>query len=131
MIDHLGLAVPDLAAAKAYYDEIMPLVGYEPFFEADRQFSYQRTEGKPGTHLFFYVADEPGEFSHRRTGLQHFAFKVRSRQQVDAVHERAAALGSKTVRPPGIYPQYHENYYAAFWLDPHGFMLEAVCHVAE
>ncbi|MFI5047958.1 MAG: hypothetical protein ACHQIG_12905 [Acidimicrobiia bacterium] len=27
-IDHFGLGVPDVDAAKAYYDEFMPLVGF-------------------------------------------------------------------------------------------------------
>ena len=27
-IDHIGLGVPDVEAAKAYYDEFMPLVGF-------------------------------------------------------------------------------------------------------
>lgn len=26
-IDHIGIGVPDLAAAKAYYDELMPVWG--------------------------------------------------------------------------------------------------------
>ncbi|HEX2058968.1 MAG TPA: VOC family protein [Actinomycetota bacterium] len=131
MIDHIGLGVPSLAAAKSYYDEVMPLLGYEPFFANERQFSYQRTKGKPGTRVFFYTADEEGGYSHRRTGLQHLAFKVRSRTEVDDAHRRAVELGSKTVRPPDVYAQYHPNYYAAFWHDPHGFLLEAVCHRAE
>jgi hypothetical protein len=27
-----------------------------------------------------------------------------------------------------MFPHYHENYYASFWFDPHGFLLEIVCH---
>lgn len=131
MIDHLGLGVPDLAAAKDYYDRLMPLLGYEPYFAKERQFSYKRAQDKRGTYLFFYVADEEGDYSHRRTGLQHIAFKMRSRAEVDSVHQLAVELGSETVRPPAIYAQYHADYYAAFWLDPHGFLLEAVCHTHE
>jgi catechol 2,3-dioxygenase-like lactoylglutathione lyase family enzyme len=32
MLGHLGINVPDLAAAKRYYDALMPLVGFETFF---------------------------------------------------------------------------------------------------
>ena len=131
LIDHLGLGVPDLGAAKEYYDKMMPLLGYEPYFAKERQFSYQRAQGKSGTYLFFYEADEAGDFSHKRTGLQHIAFKLRSCGEVDAAHQLATELGSKTVRPPSVYSQYHAHYYAAFWLDPHGFLLEAVCHRTE
>lgn len=130
MIDHIGLNVPDLAAARRYYDRLMPLLGYEPFFDAERQFSYKRAEGKPGTNVFFYVTDEAGDFSRKRTGLQHLAFKLRSRAAVDAVHKHVVSEGGEIVRPPGIYAQYHSEYYAVFWLDPHRFLLEAVCHTA-
>lgn len=131
MLDHIGLSVPDLRAAKAYYDEIMPLLGYEPFFSTDRQFSYRRAGGKPGTYVFFYRADETAEYSRHRPGLQHIAFKVRSRAEVLAAHDRAVSLGSEVVRPPGVYAQYHPDYYAAYWHDPHGFMLEVVCYVPD
>ncbi len=29
---------------------------------------------------------------------------------------------------PGLRPQYHAKYYAAFILDPDGYNIEAVCH---
>jgi catechol 2,3-dioxygenase-like lactoylglutathione lyase family enzyme len=56
MLGHLGINVPDLAAAKRYYDELMPLVGFELFIAAEDQFAFRPAEGKPGTYLFFYPA---------------------------------------------------------------------------
>jgi hypothetical protein len=38
-LGHLGMNVGYLAAAKAYYDELMPLLGFEPFIVDDGQFS--------------------------------------------------------------------------------------------
>lgn len=57
-LGHLGLNVGDLAAAKAYYDELMPLLAFEPFIAADDRFSYRPTAGKVGTWLFFYRSRE-------------------------------------------------------------------------
>ena len=37
-------------------------------------------------------------------------------------------LGSEVVLEPQELPQYPPPYYATFWRDPHGFVLEAVCH---
>jgi len=34
--------VPDLARAKEYYDELMPLLGYEPFLSSEEEFAYLR-----------------------------------------------------------------------------------------
>ena len=130
-IGHLGLNVRDLARAKAYYDQLMPLLGFEPFRADADQFAYQPAAGKPGTYLFFYPALEEGPYSHHRRGLQHVAFMVRDRATVHAVHDRVRELGSEVVHPPQEFPQYHPGYYAVFWLDPEGFMLEAVCHRDE
>jgi len=56
MLGHLGINVPDLVAAKRYYDALMPLVGFEPFVDAADEFAYKPVENKPGTYLFFYTA---------------------------------------------------------------------------
>ena len=56
------------------------------------------------------------------------AFAAPSRADVDAFYEAALANGAKDNGPPGLRPQYHENYYAAFVLDPDDNNLEAVCH---
>ena len=126
-IGHLGLNVHDLRAAKAYYDELMPQVSFEPFFDNERQFSYRPADGKIGTMLFFYGADAPG-YDRRSEGLQHLAFIVKTRAAVKDVYAWAMSRGGTSIREPQELPQYHPGYYAAFWQDPHGFLLEVVCH---
>ncbi len=83
MLGHLGVNVPDLDAARTYYDELMPLVGFESFFAAADEFSYRPASNRPGTYLFFYPATSPGSYSADRTGLQHLVFMVRRRSLVD------------------------------------------------
>ncbi|ETB25846.1 VOC family protein [Mycobacterium avium] len=128
MLGHLGINVPDLSVAKRYYDALMPLVGFEPFFAADDEFSYRPAGNKPGTYLFFYPAAEPHEYSAQRTGLQHLAFMVRGRSAVHAVHTHVIRIGGTVIYPPRHFPQYPGHYYATFWYDPFGIKLEAVCH---
>jgi catechol 2,3-dioxygenase-like lactoylglutathione lyase family enzyme len=130
-LGHLGINVPDLDAAKRYYDAVMPLLGYEEFFSAADEFSYRPVAGKVGTFVFFYPSQEPGDYSPRRAGLQHLAFIVKTRDQVHAVHAAVEELGNEVVHPPKEWPQYHPGYYAVFWLDPFGHVLEAVCHKAS
>lgn len=131
MLDHLGLNVADLAAAKRYYDAIMPKLGFEPFFATAEEFSYQPAEGKPGTRIFFYPAPQPNGYVRKQVGVEHLAFRARTRAQVDEAHAKAVELGSTILYPPQMFPQYHENYFASFWFDPHGFLLEIVCHKPE
>jgi catechol 2,3-dioxygenase-like lactoylglutathione lyase family enzyme len=128
MIGHIGLNVPDLTAAVKYYDAIAPLVGLEKYVDHDDECGYGPANRKPGTYLFLYKAAEHGDYSRERSGLQHLAFMVRSRHDVDALHRTVEQLGSTVLSVPREFPQYSMPYYATFWLDPFGFKLEAVCH---
>ena len=128
MLGHLGVNVPDLSAAKRYYDQLMPLVGFEPFLTAEDQFAFRPSGGKPGTFMFFYPAVEDSSYSRHRVGLQHLAFMVKTRSAVREVHQLVQRLGGEVLHEPQPFPQYAPPYFAAFWLDPFGLMLEAVCH---
>jgi catechol 2,3-dioxygenase-like lactoylglutathione lyase family enzyme len=128
MLGHLGINVPDLSAAKNYYDALLPLVGFEPLFHAEDEFAYRPAGNKPGTYLFFYPATQPGGYSSQRAGLQHLAFMVRSRSSVHAVHDHVIRAGGVAIEPPRHFPQYPGHYHATFWYDPFGLKLEAVCH---
>ncbi len=128
VLGHLGINVSDLDVARRYYDELMPLLGFEIFLADDDQRAYRPVGGKPGTYLFLYPASDPRDYSPGAVGLQHLAFIVPSRQTVFDVHRRAIELGSDEIHPPQPFPQYPPPYFAAFWRDPFGFTIEAVCH---
>ncbi len=127
MLGHLGVNVTDLAEAKTYYDRMMPLLGYEPYLSDDLQFAYRPADRQRGPALFFYPALEDGQVSRHRPGLQHLAFVLDTRQGVHAVHDAVRQLGGEVVHGPQPFPQYRPHYYATFWLDPEGIMLEALC----
>lgn len=98
MLGHIGINVPDLAAAEDYYGVLMPLVGFEPFLSTDDQFAFRPAGAKPGTFLFFYPAADAGApYSRHRVGLQHLAFMVRSRTAVRSVHELVRNLGGEVL----------------------------------
>jgi len=132
MLGHVGINVDDLRAAKEYYDAVMPSLGFDAFLEADDEFAYRPSGGKPGTYLFFYPAAEQSRYSRHRAGLQHLAFMVRTRSAVTQVHGLVTDLitrfGGEVLHEPQVFPQYPQPYFATFWLDPWGLMLEAVCH---
>lgn len=46
---------------------------------------------------------------------------------VDGGHRRQG-LGRQVVEELVMRAQYPPPYFATFWLDPFGFLLEAVCH---
>jgi len=128
VLGHLGLNVPDIDAARAYYGDVLPLLDYEPFRSEEDGVAYMPAQGKRGVYLFFYPASEPGGYARQRPGLQHLAFIVPTRTAVRRVYERVVDLGSEVLHVPREFSQYPPPYFATFWLDPFGFMLEAVCH---
>lgn len=130
-IDHIGIGVPDLAAAKRYYDELMPILGLKPWFKTTPEgiFNYG-PDGARGPQIFFYQAREPGPYSRLRTGLQHLAFVVATRAIVREAHAWAGGRSAEILHAPREFPEYGVHY-ATYFLDPHGFMLEVVCHERE
>ncbi|WP_433564533.1 VOC family protein [Nocardia sp. CA-151230] len=126
-LGHLGINVSDLTGARKYYDELMPLLDYEPLLADDTQFAYWPAARKIGTYVFFYPAASGG-YSRALPGLQHLAFMVPTRAAVRRVHEWAAGRGDEILHAPQEFPQYPPPYYATFWTGFDGIMLEAVCH---
>lgn len=132
MLGHLGINVPDLVAAKQYYDALMPMLGFDPHLDAVDEFAYRPAGNKPGTYLFVYPATETSTYSRHQTGLQHLAFMVRTRTAVREVHtavtDLASSFGGRILHEPQVFAAYPQPYFATFWLDPWGLMFEAVCH---
>jgi catechol 2,3-dioxygenase-like lactoylglutathione lyase family enzyme len=130
-IDHIGIGVPDLAETKEYYDDLMAVLGLKEWFPTvpSGPLNYG-PDGDRGSQLFFYLA-EPGTYSRTETGLHHLAFLVESRAIVRDAHEWARAREAVILDEPQEFPQYGEHCFATYWLDPHGFKLEAVCHTPD
>jgi predicted lactoylglutathione lyase len=59
------------------------------------------------------------------------AFTAENRQQVEAFYRAALEAGGKDNGTPGLCPDYHANYYAAFVIGPDGHNIEVVCHEPE
>jgi predicted lactoylglutathione lyase len=61
----------------------------------------------------------------------HLAFTADTRRQVEDFYRAALEAGAKDNGAPGLRPQYHANYYAAFVIGPDGHNIEVVCHEPE
>ena len=58
----------------------------------------------------------------------HIGFAAPSREHVDAFWRTGTAAGYESGGEPGPRPQYSDDYYGAFLLDPDGNSIEAVHH---
>ena len=124
IIDHVGFAVSDFAAAKAFYTAVFAPLGIELAVdfthEGEQHAGFGR--GKPD---FWIGTGQPA-----RSGM-HIAFTAQTRAEVDAFHAAALAAGGKDNGAPGLRAHYHPNYYGAFVFDLDGNNIEAVCHAPQ
>jgi catechol 2,3-dioxygenase-like lactoylglutathione lyase family enzyme len=68
-------------------------------------------------------------FDPDRSGLHHFCFRARRREDVDAIHRFLVdELGARIVHPPEDGPQFAPGYYSVLFEDPDGIRVE-VNHV--
>ncbi|HEY9344701.1 MAG TPA: VOC family protein [Inquilinus sp.] len=122
MIDHVTLNVSDLQRSKLFYENALAPLGYRLSF------------GKEGRFWAFDIGDGLFEIqqSDRPPPLTpaHVAFRVTSREEVDAFHRAALAAGGHDNGAPGPRPDYAPNYYAGFVLDPDGHNIEAMINPA-
>jgi catechol 2,3-dioxygenase-like lactoylglutathione lyase family enzyme len=125
MIDHLGISVPDFAAAKAFYLEALAPLGIGVVMNVPKEES-----GRPSDFAGFGYDHKPFFWIGQGSAPQgmHLCFTAKTRAEVDAFYKAALAAGARDNGPPGIRAHYHPNYYGAFVIDPNGVNLEAVCH---
>ena len=121
MIDHVSLEVSDYERSKRFYLGALEPLGYELAKEFGGNVGGFASEGKAD---FWLVGG-----SH--SGTTHIAFAAADRASVDGFHAAALAAGGKDNGAPGLRPQYHEHYYAAYAHDPDGNNVEAVSHLPE
>ena len=110
-----------------FYDTALAPLGLTRMLEVPpKQSGGVRVAGYGDDRPWFWMADE-----RATTGIMHVAFRAESRTQVDAFHAAALRAGGTDNGAPGLRPQYHADYYAAFVRDPDGHNIEAVCHAPD
>ena len=127
-LGHLDLVCRDLDRSLAFYAAVFgPLGLAEPFLvdgERGEKIHYLRFP-TPGSGSFgLRQAQDEQEFLIYAPGLHHVSFVVESRADVAAVDARVLEWGTEVLHAPKLWPQYHQEYYATFFLDPDGFRIE-------
>jgi catechol 2,3-dioxygenase-like lactoylglutathione lyase family enzyme len=117
MIDHVSLRVQDFERAVAFYRAALAPIGYEVVME----FSGAAGLGAGGKPDFWIMQAEPPLHA------SHVAF-TSERAMIDAFHSAAITAGGSDNGAPGVRPDYHPHYYAAYIFDPEGNNVEVVSH---
>lgn len=123
-IAHIQLTVRDVARSRSFYHKLL----HECFgmtIQYDAPDVFYCIGGRTGV-LIRGVAPEHRDtpFDQWRIGLHHFCFRLRSREDVGALHLAMAECGAKIIRAPedGAWAP---GYYSVLFEDPDGIRIEA------
>ncbi len=118
MFDHVVFGVSDYVTSKSFYLAALKVLGTKIVLENDRGIELS-SDGKTSLCLV-KTKQQPAHL--------HLAFRAATREQVDTFYRDSLAAGGVDNGAPGLRPEYHSTYYAAFIIDPDGHNIEMVCH---
>lgn len=127
MLSHVFVGITDFERAFAFYTRLMDGLGYPlRFCERERPWAgwMPRDGGRP---LFLIGHPYNGEPAQAGNG-QMAALLAADRGTVDRCYALALAAGGVSEGAPGLRPEYHPNYYGAYFRDPDGNKLCICCH---
>ena len=101
------LGTNDLMKSKAFYDELLSIVGLHSLYEDDKCIGYARSKGDP---IEFYITlPQNGEDATFGNGTQ-VSFLADNNKQVEEFHATALKLGATNEGDPGF--RYPGEFYA-------------------
>ena len=115
---HIDLRVSSMDAALPFYDALLPELGFTRRFHGP-QWKVWAAELEPPAAAYLAITESP---SHRQ-GESRIAFWTDSAAEVDRLAAIAAHAGASDVSGPKEMP-YSPGYYAVFFADPTGNLLE-------
>jgi catechol 2,3-dioxygenase-like lactoylglutathione lyase family enzyme len=120
MIDHISIAVNDLARSAAFYEKLLATIGLTKLVDRPN------TVGFGKKYPEFWLNARPGRVPEAEGTGTHICLRARSEDMVDAFHAAALAGGGHDDGAPGPRQGAMTVYYGAFILDPDGNKIEAV-----
>ncbi len=121
-IDHIYITVSELKRSEAYYDRVMPVLGFRKnTFEIDGDAHVQYFN----RHFGYVLRPAHGNRAHDSysPGLHHLCWRVDSIEDVVCAAKSLRAAGIE-VSEARNYPEYAADYWATFFTDPDGIRLE-------
>ena len=121
MFDHVKFGVSDYAASKTFFLKALEPLGVVVVSEGSPTYGVELSQPNGTVSLCLCQTEE-------KPAHLHLAFAAENRQQVEAFYRAALEAGGRDNGAPGLRPNYHANYYAAFVIGPDGHNIEVVCH---
>ena len=119
--DHIDLRVREMAAARQFYAQLLPELGFTVDSSGDEWCIFQ--EAGAGPVEFFGFTEEAKHLPNDN----RIAFWAESRAEVGRLAEVVRQAGGLNVEGPALWREYSSGYYAVFFEDPSGNKLEICC----
>ena len=127
MFSHVFVGVNNFERALSFYQPLMDVLGVEQrFCEFDRPWAGWQSNPHPRP-LFLIGRPYDGQ-PHVAGNGQMVAFLAATHEIVDRAHAVALANGGRCEGAPGLRPEYHKQYYGAYFRDPEGNKISVACH---
>ena len=120
MIDHVSIAVSDIARSASFYERVLAPLGLLKI--VDRGVSVGFGKSYPE----FWINLREGLAPVSQTTGVHIALRARDEDAVRAFHRAALAMGGQDAGAPGPRDAALTTYFGAFIFDPDGNKIEAV-----
>ena len=130
MLSHVYIGITDFQRALAFYRGVMEVLGHElKFVEMDKSWAGWKPVDAERP-LLLVGTPYDGQPATPGNG-QMVALLASNREAVDWCFAVALAAGGRSEGPPGLRPQYHANYYGAYFRDPDGNKICVCCHASS
>ncbi|SFA91202.1 Catechol 2,3-dioxygenase [Collimonas sp. OK607] len=129
MISHVFVGITDFQRAFRFYSAVMETLDLQlKFCDADKPWAAWMASGE-ARPLFIIGSPYNGEIATVGNG-QMIALLAPTRTAVDNAHAAALKNGGRCEGVPGLRPQYHADYYGAYFRDADGNKICVCCHDA-
>jgi catechol 2,3-dioxygenase-like lactoylglutathione lyase family enzyme len=126
-IAHIYLYVSNLKSSREFYKEFLEILGYKEIVNEEWGSAFEKDDTS------IWLEQVSGEYKkdgyHRkRVGLNHLAFRVDSKEDVDRFTKDFLKENSieTLYDTPKKFPEYSDDYYAVYFEDPDRIKLEVV-----
>jgi catechol 2,3-dioxygenase-like lactoylglutathione lyase family enzyme len=115
---HIDLRVPSMDEALAFYEELLPALGFTQRYHGP-EWKVFATEGELPGAAYFALVESAGHVPNEN----RVAFWAEGRAEVDRVASIVERAGGRDVSGPMEMP-YGPDYYAVYFTDPGGNRFE-------
>lgn len=122
LYDHIDLRVRDMKKARAFYEKVLPAIGFTRQTQNDEDWVGFTAPGDGKPEFFGFTFDA----NHQPNGTR-ISFRAETHAQVDRAAEVVRLAGGQVLEGPELCLDYSPDYYAFFFEDPDGNKMEICC----